>query len=1202
MPMQPWPHRVTFLAPHLRLSRTDEPVAILAGGFLATALFEHLCRHPVVAITDSDDIDLDDGDRLINAEHPRFAQVVEAELYGNRRDEVLWLELHLDPAAPPFGRLVTQRADKYMEQYVGQSPDGTLSGLVASCIGQWLAARNLPAPPRALEAFTASELLAAIQNASRLVAAVKTSPGVANVLLAAQKKLAVPFLRVCDAATDLVLDANVLKVEPDNPKALLRSLPASPRYADVANVIAHAPQWGKPHLAVAQSDAPPETMLLHLGIAATLMPRNVNAVDAYADALRRADRSEEAWRLSRRATILVPRYVPAHASALRALHECERYGEAYHQAEARRRALADLWAPGRMPPPIDGPMRQLMFTVAECQMAVGRLGEAVQLGGEALAGAKLPDAADKNETLRAWREDPESLCLSWAREAHFRAEPGRVLEGYGKMRVTAPADGARALAAMVLLGREEAATYAYAELQGTGAAASGSARVAGARAHALGGELGRAVDDIQAVSLACPQAKLETEIHRLLRLCAARPLQEWEAAIQERQALGALRVARLIARDAADFLPGADRSQVVRGALPGAPVAFQRAWLEPLKAGLGASLLASIDLFFHENAQPSLETADRLVASWDKLVAPQRPNDPTFAAQTLYVLAQALTRYLAGTTQPPSPLWGGYRQVAAEVLQSVSRAGVDWLDESLRPFLGAIEQASAGVDPWIVDTWLLRAERALDLDGSSGGHVVRLSAGLRAVSGYLRGDERIAFEHRMAHDLGAYPDAIQQVRDLHERGARALGAGDVATAWGDAAEKSLPPADALDVRWTAAYMGPDHGPTLVALGKALLGAGKGPAALEPLARGIRLLPPDRRGEALRSLAPVWRFDFPPDAAHASAAGQNAMRGGRFDAAIAPLRIAWAADPNPQSAKNLAIALARAGKPLETLAILGDARAAAQLFYESKRFDAATKALSAASHRFAGDDDWAQLGRVARLAGEDETAADAFGRAYHLRNGQLAPADLAGYASALAAIGDAARCEEAVERLRVAAANDPVQSAAGLHALARARLANGRFPEAAQLAQQAAAMCSIPEVRKEYNDTAALAARGQKPPQKPLRAADPKHQALAALAAGDPARARALAQQGGFGPLRASVTAALFRSDQEAGMPVSMAARAAVDTTLQYTMGQVDRDAAMARILALKVREDASYPADPPPPLPRRAPPGELDAYLAHRRR
>jgi tetratricopeptide (TPR) repeat protein len=493
-------------------------------------------------------------------------------------------------------------------------------------------------------------------------------------------------------------------------------------------------------------------------------------------------------------------------------------------------------------------------------------------------------------------------------------------------------------------------------------------------------------------------------------------------------------------------------------------------------------------------------------------------------------------------------------------------------------------------------------ERALDLDGSSGGHVVRLAQGLKMVSGYLRGDERVAFEHRLATDLGVYPDAIQQVRDLHERGARALGAGDVATAWGDAAEKSLPPAEALDVRWTAAFMGPDHGGAQVALGRALLAAGKAAIAVEPLARGVRLLGADKRGEALRSIAPVWRLEFPPDAGQASAAGTSAMRGGRFDAAVGPLRWAWSQDPSPQAQKNLAVALSRVGKPHDVLGALGDLKAAAQLFYEAKRFDVAARMLDAASYRFQTDEEWAQLGRMARLAGDDETAADALGRAYHLRNGQLSAADLAAYATALAAVGEPARCAEVVERLRMVAGSDAVQNAAGIHALARARLHEGRFPEAADLAGQAAQLCPIPEVRKEYNETRELAGRGQKPPVRPLRAAQAKYQSLGALAAGDFARARASAQAGGFGPLRAQVTASLFRSDQEQGMPVSMAARQAVEITLQQTTGQLDLDAALARALVLRVREDSSHAPDPPPPLPRRAGAGELDTYLAQRRR
>src|SRR5262249_8588689 len=207
-------------------------------------------------------------------------------------------------------------------------------------------------------------------------------------------------------------DDKILKVEPDNPKALLRTLPGKASYGDVARVVALAPQWGKPHLAVAQTEATPDVVLVHLGIAATLMPSAVNAVDAYATALRRVGRPEAACRLSRRGSMLAPKYVPAHVSALLSLAECERFGEAFHQAEARRRALADFWQPGRMPPPIDGPMRQLMFTVGECQMAGGRLGEAVQLGGEAGAPAPPPRARGEERALPAGAEEPRAAVPS----------------------------------------------------------------------------------------------------------------------------------------------------------------------------------------------------------------------------------------------------------------------------------------------------------------------------------------------------------------------------------------------------------------------------------------------------------------------------------------------------------------------------------------------------------------------------------------------------------------------------------------------------------------------------------------------------------------------------------------------------------------------------------------------------------------------
>src|SRR5262249_24373361 len=192
---------------------------------------------------------------------------------------------------------------------------------------------------------------------------------------------------------------------------------------------------------------------------------------------------------------------------------------------------------------------KLMFTVGEACVEVGRLGEAIRIGGEALAGATtLADAPRRQEKLSAWGRDADQPFLAWARDGYYRSEPGRVVAGYGRARVGTPADCARLLDAMVALCRERQATHVYAELHGQGVAASGAARLAAAKAHALAGELGRALDLIQTVALAYPQAKLESGVHRMLRIAACRPLAEWEATIAERQARGAFRIASLIAR------------------------------------------------------------------------------------------------------------------------------------------------------------------------------------------------------------------------------------------------------------------------------------------------------------------------------------------------------------------------------------------------------------------------------------------------------------------------------------------------------------------------------------------------------------------------------------------------------------------------------------------------------------------------------
>jgi tetratricopeptide (TPR) repeat protein len=1182
-----WPHRVTLLAPTLRLIRPEEPLAPMAAHLLAHAVFESLCRHPVVALTDPEDQELDADGQLVNAAHPKFQAAAQHELGDHRRDEVLWLDVQLDPAQPPYVALYAWTAGGHSEQWAGGG--ATLSQMIESCLHQWLAARHLPPSPRPLEPFTLAELAQGYQSLARIVSAMKSSPGVAQALVEGVKKLVVPMLRLADAATSQSYDQKILAADPENPKSLL--LTANGDVAKLRRVVELAPQWGRGHLALTAELVGPAAALGHQAIAATLMPLHAGTVESYAEHLRRAGRHEEAYRIARRCSRLVPRFIPAHIGVLAALRELERPGEGAVQAEARRRALADLWAPGRMPPPVDGPMRKLMLAVADANCDVGRLDDAIRWASEATHGAQLPEWSAR---VAMWREKPQPLARAYARDGHARGEHGRVLDGFSRGGIETGLDAAFLIQSLSALGRDDVAACIHAQVAGTGLlaqhGAGQAARLAGARSLLLIGELSRAYREIQSVQLAFPQSKLESHVNRLGRLAATRPIAEWDQAIRERLDAGAKRLARLLARECADFHPQAVESPALRealGQLPG--IVFDRAWIDPMRQALGASNLVDIDLFFHNHQAPTLETADRLVAGWPALVAARNANDPTAAAQSLFLLGQALCRYFALTTQPPTPLAGAYRQIATDVLALLGRAGVEWLDQSLRPFLAALDAAAPGVDPWILDAWLLRTERALELDAARGGHVIRLSHGLRWVSAYLRGDERIAFELRLARDLGKNPEAAPQVRDLLERNVRAHGSPEVVGEWAD----SL--GDQIDELWLAATASPTHGRAHLRLGRALLANPKTvDAAVESLARGLVLTPAAAREAALAELRPAWRIDLPFEAADATSRGVASMRAGKFEEAIRPLRWAAAAAPSPAATKNLGIALGRGGHGLSAITAYalhdGSMKGVAQAFYEAKRYDWAARAHRAAQQLAGWDEaDCLTLGKSARLAGDDEVAADAYGQLYFARNGQLAPPELAQYAQALAGIGEWDRCEEVSRRLVGAAGGDQVLAASAMNSLARALLGRGRIADALQHAQLALQV-PIPEVRKEYQATVEAAQRGVSPPLPPRRGATAVGRALAALANQDLQKAHELAvSEQSWGATRAQMTIAQFRSDLEAMVPVAGAARQFTDGILQATAGQVDPDAVLCRCLALLNREQISFPIDPPPVLPPRLP-------------
>src|SRR5439155_16496565 len=126
-------------------------------------------------------------------------------------------------------------------------------------------------------------------------------------------------------------------------------------------------------------------------------------------------------------------------------------------------------------------------------------------------------------------------------------------------------------------------------IDGTGILGDGKARLAAARALILTGDLDEALDQIQIVQLRRSQSRLEAEINRLLRLAATRPASEWERVVESRLARGATTLARMAARDLADFVPGLD-TPVIQRALGERPrLTIDPLWIAELIGALPAA-------------------------------------------------------------------------------------------------------------------------------------------------------------------------------------------------------------------------------------------------------------------------------------------------------------------------------------------------------------------------------------------------------------------------------------------------------------------------------------------------------------------------------------------------------------------------------------------------------------------------------------
>ena len=1120
----PYPHRATFLASTLTVPVEQDALVPYLARLISVIVFDQLVRHPVVTLGDHDDERLtDDTSRLLDVQHPQLEDSLDWLFRVSRRHEVLWFELSFDPASPRAAILRSRLPHGLIDQW-GASPDLVLSQQLGQCLTQWLAARRLPAIAP-LPSFTLEDLRTVadrLMRADELLFQGRELGIVPRSLTQPPQRLPVPFFRVLaelsrdDART---LDPIILELDPTHPVARRNHYVAGLVNGDtdrreILPLIAEAPMYAKPHLSVwgepFAADRPLENMgVRHQGIASSLMPANPYACHNYSLQLAENDRPEESYRWADRATVAAPQFGAAHLDCVRRLRQVGRPGQAFAEAQYRYREIQDRSAAGKLSATDWQAPHHAALLIAFIHLDVGRLAEAIELADKEMS--QVPDDpatrdafAWAEKRIAHWKADPGLFARAYAWEGHHRGDVGRVLAGLMRGGLTDDEDAMMLIEALCTIGRADQAAVAYWQCAGhggTGILGDGKARLAAAKALIVTGDLDEALDQIQIVQLRRSQSRLEAEINRLLRLAAIHPASDWEHVIERRLERGATTLARMAARDLCDFVPGLD-TPVIQRALGERPkLSIDPVWIAELIAAVPAAQPTSSRIIARlappEHA--TLAAADALAQDWWTVLVPATQSRDAHAAGTLLALGLALANYLVAASGPPSPLAGAYRHIATEALHLVRRARYQFEPVAITALLRLIDRLG-DTPEWLLDTWLLRIERALDLEAEHGAYLDGMIAGMPNVSRLLRGDERIGWELRLAHDLASDPSQYEPAAMLFTRAARAVEAGGVWVAWSAAATTAQHPT-ARDIQWSAALANPTGvADPWLGLARSLFAAGQHADGFAAACRGMAATSAKDRAHVLAELAPAWQaagIATPLDGTIAFELGITTASEDRLEVAAQHLRWATAVEPtNPKRAHSLAVVLARLGRAHEAIRVLS----------HHERSDAPRL-----------------IGRVLVDCGHD--------------------------AAAVAIRHYAAR--------RVRGAED------------RARVSS--------------------ELSGEHSSEPSGDLSGEQ------RACDE-------LEAGKFDSRVTEVASASWGVARVALAACELRSDDESGIPVSSRALDAAIQILQRSAGATQPEAVLARIRALRIRDNAFIQIDPPPPLGTRYSPEEFERTYAERDR
>jgi tetratricopeptide (TPR) repeat protein len=1268
MPALRKPHRIAFLVPDVTVEGADVAFAREAALVLWTACIEVCQRHPELAVYDAESTPLMPLEAHFSPQHAMIGATPTDAFYGaTRRDELVWLELSLPKPGAVRLHVLGRDGKQASFDAIGKNIGDQINQVMSA----WLSARGLGPLPKRFDAVSAEELLAVVRviappmieqaRAGLLPAAsvdededglariaddvnsdaevdnaldlledapskrAATEPSappmaavsprssvartVANRVPAGPLKLAA--LRLLALALREDLDEAILAVDPEQPQALFSRFKLRPDYALLRRVIAAAPCWARPYAELVRDDAPGSPTELEsvagAGIAALCRPGQLDVIERVSELLEGSGLVDEGTRLLERAVAAHHHASRGHIALVDRLARTGREGAALWQSLQTSRVHGCPmdpmypWYPDQI---------QVDLLVADALMRVGRLDEAIALRGNRLEGR---EAAWPRHTriLDRWKKDPRFVAWCYAREGAFRGDPARTVEGFGRIEPDDDVDVATFLDALVATGREDEVVLAWAQF-GHGDNNTGPvARLAAARTLFAAGEWRRGLEEMWRVELTEPGRDEHVAIAHCGLLLSSAPIEVIETVLGERVVIGASTLVRRMARDIADFVPGAAGSSVIARALgKTTPVEFEMSTL----AGFAADTRSkkAIDALFAElgplTGDDALARADRLVNRWLEVVFTEasEQDEVALAQAAAYAAAQALGRYLAATTAKPSPIAGALRTIASEGLALVRAHRHALGDREARAMFGVLEGMLRRVDRWIGNTWLAAVERACGVDERAAGDVAGFVRDHATVAARLLGPEEsavlaasIARLHRERPAKWAAAVSAQATQLALHTGY--LGADE----WADATvalleAKEIETDDAIDALQTACYLveGVSAGPSMH-LARVLLAAGRGPAALAALVAGLRAATPAWRDRALPSLAEGWnrlKLDVPLAFEKIATEMFTALQKG--DAARAEKLGRWAVacDPtNAEAHRNLGLALAQQGKVPDAITHLMRAtrdqatQIVSGVLYQSGKLPEAMAVLDYASRWYVRAEQWLTYGGIAYAAMDNPRTVRAYANAYELDPDAFDVTQLNAYAGVLDEVGDYETCEHIANHLLEAAGDDLTWQTNGWNHLACAYIGLGKFAEAEKLARDAVEQNPLPDNGPAFLATLDRARARVKPTPPPLGdlgsiGAWAREPVFALLDASDHTAAAEHARADSWRVRRAALEASRFRFTSENAIDVTPRARAAALAVLEDTVGHTELDAMACRTLALRIREQAYFARDPVPRL------------------